>query len=341
MVFLTFRLPQQLRPLAMMVVVALFSAVLITPSAQAADKLPRLVLAGPFASVSNPLIRMAQSGALNDVAEQVEFQVWSNPDQMRAMSLRGDVDFIATPTNVAANLYNRGADIRLLNVSVWGLLWMVSREPALTTIADFKGREIAMPFRGDMPHLVFSELARTAGLDPKKDFKLRFVASPLDAMQLLIMRRVDHALLAEPAVSMALLKTSSFPVNVVAPDLYRSADLQKEWGRLFQRKARIPQAGMALLNTKLSPHVVDRFMEEYAKAMQWCLDNPQQAGELVAQTIEMLTPQAVASSMAVSQLNAVNASESRAELEFFLQVLLDEAPALVGGKLPDNDFYYR
>ena len=341
MKLLELRLSLLARLFVMMAVVAFFIAASITPSAQAADKLPRLVLAGPFASVSNPLIRMAQSGALNDVAEQVEFQVWSNPDQMRAMSLRGDVDFIATPTNVAANLYNRGADIRLLNVSVWGLLWMVSREPSLNTIADFKGREIAMPFRGDMPHLVFSELAQAAGLDPNKDFKLHFVASPLDAMQLLIMRRVEHALLAEPAVSMALLKTRSFPVSVVAPELYRSVDLQKEWGRLFQRKARIPQAGMALLNTKLSSHVVDRFMEEYAKAMQWCLDNPEQAGELVAETIDMLTPQAVASSMAVSQLNAVNASEARTELEFFLQVLLDEAPALVGGKLPDNDFYYR
>ena len=61
----------------------------------------------------------------------------------------------------------------------------------------------------------------------------------------------------------------------------------------------------------------------------------------MAATIEMLTPQAVASSIGVSQLNAVSASEARSELEFFLQVLLDETPALVGGKLPDNAFYYR
>jgi NitT/TauT family transport system substrate-binding protein len=160
-------------------------------------------------------------------------------------------------------------------------------------------------------------------------------------MQLLILRRVDHALLAEPAVSMALLKTQSFPVNVLAPDLYRSADLQQEWGRLFKREARIPQAGMALLNSELSEHVVDRFLAEYAKAMQWCLDHPEQAGELVAATIDMLTPEAVASSIGVSQLNVLSATEARQELEFFLQVLLDEAPAIVGGQLPDSNFYYH
>ena len=36
-------------------------------------KLPKLTLAGPFAAVSNPLIRIADSGALADVAKQMEF----------------------------------------------------------------------------------------------------------------------------------------------------------------------------------------------------------------------------------------------------------------------------
>lgn len=304
------------------------------------ERLPRLVLAGPFASVSNPLIRMVESEALADVAREVEFRVWKSPDQMRALSLRGDVDFIATPTNVAANLYNRGAEIRLLNVSVWGLLWMVSRDPTLQRISDFKGKEIAMPFRGDMPHILFNELAQVSGLNSEQDFTLRYVASPLDAMQLLILRQVDHALLAEPAVSMALIKTKSFPISVVAPDLYRSVDLQKEWGRLFGRQARIPQAGMALLNTDLDGPVVDRFVEEYAKAAKWCRENPEQAGELVAQEIEMLTPEAVVSAMSVSPIEAVEASVARPELEELFQVLLEQSPGLIGGKLPDDEFYY-
>lgn len=95
-------------------------------SAHATDKLEKLVLAGPFASVSNPLVRMVDSGALDDIAKETELAVWTNPDQMRAMALNGQVDFIATPTNVAANLYNKGAEIQLLNVSIWGILYMVS-----------------------------------------------------------------------------------------------------------------------------------------------------------------------------------------------------------------------
>ncbi len=310
-------------------------------SCHAEEKLDKITLSGPFAAVSDPLIRMMDIGALNDIAHKMEFKLWKNPDQMRALALKGDVDFIATPTNVAANLYNKGADIRLLNVSIWGVLWMVSRDDSLKTIADFKGKEIAMPFREDMPDIVFSKLAEASGLDPKKDFKLRYVANPLDAMQLLVMRRVDHALLAEPAVSMALRKTKSFPMKVIAPDLYRSTDLQQEWGKLLKRKTQIPQAGMAVINKDLPKHVIQRFTEEYKKATQWCLDNPDEAGKIVAEKIDLLTPEAVSDSIKVSQFKDVSAKEARKELEYFFSVLHSKTPALIGGKLPDDNFYYQ
>jgi NitT/TauT family transport system substrate-binding protein len=310
-------------------------------SVQAQEKLKTLVLSGPFAAVSDPLIRMVESGALSDVTDELKFEVWRNPDQMRAMALNGKTDFIATPTNVAAILYNKGADIRLLNVSIWGVLWMVSREQGLNTLADFKGKEIAMPFRGDMPDLIFSELAERQGLDPKKDFKLHYVANPLDAIQLLMLRRIDHALLAEPAVSMALHKSKTFPAKIIAPDLYRSVDLQTEWGRLLKREAKIPQAGMAVINKKLDDHVIKRFMEEYEKATKWCLAHPDEAGEMVAKRIPMLLPEAVAESIKVSQFKDVPATEAREELEYFFNVLHKRTPALIGGKLPDDGFYYQ
>lgn len=313
-----------------------------TPSShtQLTEKLPKLTLAGPFAAVSDPLIRMVETNALADIADDVEFVVWKNPDQMRAMALNSQIDFIAAPTNVAANLYNRGAQLKLVNVSIWGILWMVSREQHLNTIADFKGKEIAMPFRGDMPDLIFTKLIQSAGLNKKNDFQFRYVANPLDAMQLLITRRVDHALLAEPAVSMALRKTQSFPISVIAPELHRSLDIQQEWGRLLKREHRIPQAGMALLNTSLPDYVVQRFQEEYRNASQWCNEHPELAGQLVAKRIEMLIPEAVADSIRVSPFDVANATSAQKALEFFFTALKEQNPAVIGGKLPDQAFYY-
>src|SRR5690606_13350893 len=122
---------------------------LLPVRARAATRAEKLVLAGPQATVSFPLLHMIDTGALSDVADHVEFRAWTNPDQLRALAVEGSVDFIAAPSNVAANLYNRGVPLTLLNVSVWGMLWLVSRNPDFKTLADFKGQEIAMPFRAD------------------------------------------------------------------------------------------------------------------------------------------------------------------------------------------------
>ena len=319
------------------------AAALFAFSAPAQARQPKLVLSGPFAAVSFPLIHMVESGALKDVAETVEFRSWKDPDQLRVLALdaKSDVDFVAMPTNVAANLYNRGVRLQLINVSTWGVLWMVSREANLKTLTDFKGKEILMPFRADMPDIVFQVLAEKQGLDVKRDFTLRYVGSPLDAMQMLITRRADHALLAEPAVSVALRKTKSFPVSVIAPELYRSANLQEEWGRVTQRPARIPQAGMVALGRALAdPALVEKFQKAYAASLAWCEKHPEECGKLVAKRVDMLTPEGVADSVRVDNAVFVTAREAKPELEFFFGLLHARQPALVGGKLPDAAFYF-
>ncbi len=326
--------------LALLPATALPGLAVAQPSPADPPKRERLVLAGPPATVSYPLIHMVESGALSNLAKQVEFRRWTNPDQLRALALEGGADFIAMPTNVAANLYNRGVPLQLVNVSVWGILWLVSRNPALKTLADLRGEEIAVPFRADMPDIVFTFLAERQGLDPRRDFRIRYSPTPLDAMQLLIMRRVDHALLAEPVVSMALRKTRSFPISVVAPELHRSVDLQQEWGRVLKSQPRIPQAGMVVLgNARQDQALVTRLEAAYVAASRWCAGSPLACGEQVAKHLDMLTPQAVADSIEFLPAHYATAAQARPELETFLRLLLEKQPAMVGGKTPDAAFY--
>ncbi|MBE0515756.1 ABC transporter substrate-binding protein, partial [Sulfurimonas sp.] len=276
----------------------IFSLLLLgTNSIVGAEKVEKIVVSGPFASVSHPILHMIETNALSDVADKIEFKLWKNPDELRAMTIRGNVDFVAIPTNTAAILNNKGVDIKLLNVSVWGILGMISRDDSLKTLKDFKGKKIAVPFRADMPDIVFKQLLKREGLDPQKDFELVYVASPIDAMQMLIMRRIDHSLLAEPAISMALRKTKSFPISMVAPELYRSVDLQEEWGKVFNTNGDLPEAGIAVMGHVKDEHLIKRFQEEYAKSLEWYKTNPKEAGKLVAKNIEMLSEEGVSDSI--------------------------------------------
>lgn len=319
----------------------IFFAVLVLFSTNllAAEKLEKLVLSGPFASVSHPLAYIIENNKLADVAKKVEFVLWNNPDELRALTIQGGADFVAVPTNVGANLFNRGVKIRLLNVSVWGILGMVTRDNNFKTLKDFKGKEVVVPFRSDMPDIVFQTLLKKQGIDPKKDISIKYVATPIDAMQSMIMRREDNVLLAEPAISMALIKTKSFPVSIIAPTIYRSVDLQEEWGRVFGTNGDIPQAGIAELGTH-SDEVVKRFNEEYANALAWYKANPKQAGELTEKYFPMFKAEAVEKSIPNVRLKVKNAFSVKSDLESFFTILLNDNPKLVGNKLPSETFYF-
>lgn len=324
------------------VLLLLLLYLLLSGNLTANERLPRLVLSGPYATVSIPLIHLVETGGLSHLADEVVFRPWRNPDQLRASVVQGDAQVLALPTNVAANLYNRGADLQLLNVSTWGVLWMVSREPGLQTLADFRGKELVIPFREDMPDITFQLLAEQQGLNPRRDMKLRYVASPMDAMQLLITRRADHALLAEPAISMALRRTKSFPVSVIAPELYRSVDLQQEYGRLFERESRIPQAGLAVMGSvKNNPELARAIADAYALALQECQQQPDECASKVAGKMDLLTEEAISDALKISPMLAVSAHDAREPLEFFLNQMLQRSPGLVGGKLPDAGFYFQ
>ena len=307
----------------------------------AAEKLEKITIAGPPANVTHPVFKMIEDGALKDYADKVEFKIWNNPDQLRAMIINKEVDFVAVPTNVASILYNKKQPIKMLNVSVWGILKILVRDEKIKHLEDLKGSELVIPWRGDMPDIVLRAVMKKKGLT-KEDIKLIYVSNPMDAAQQLIMRRADNILLPEPATSMVLRKTKSFPVSVIAPTVFRGIDLQEEWGEVYDRDAKIPQAGMAVVGAMIErKELIEKFEAEYAKAMEWYKANPKEAGELVVKYVEMFDADAIADSVGHVQLDVKKAIDSKEALDFFFGILKEDNPKIIGGTVPDESFYIQ
>lgn len=310
-------------------------------STNKSNKLKQILIAGPPANVSHPIFKMIEDGVFDDLADKVVFKMWKNPDQLRAMIINKEVDFVAVPTNVASILYNKKQPIKLLNVSVWGILKILSRDESIKSIEDLKGKELVVPWRGDMPDLVLKSILTKKGFK-KDDIKIIYVSNPMDAAKQLILRKADNILLPEPATSMVLRKTDSFPIKVIAPTVFRSIDLQKEWGDVFNREMKIPQAGIAVVGNMLkNKEIIKRFEIEYEKAMKWYKNNPKESGAMVIKYVNMFNANAIADSINFVQLDTRKAIDSKDELEFFFNVLKDKNPKIIGGSLPNENFYIK
>ena len=130
--------------------------------------------------------------------------------------------------------------------------------------------------------------------------------------------------------------------SVIAPDIYRSVDIQNEWGRLYNTENELPFAGiMAGSEILKNPELLKVFTAEYKKAALWCMAHPEETAKMVVKHIPQLNEKGVAEAMRNVTLRADDAKDIRVKLEAFYTVLKNDKPALVGGKLPDSGFYFE
>ncbi|MCK9538230.1 hypothetical protein [Dokdonella sp.] len=297
-----------------------------------------LRLAGPTAVVSFPLLHMVDSGALKPWADRLEFRFWQGPDQLRTLLLDNQIDVSAAPSNLPALLANRGQPVRLLNVSVWGLLWLVSRDPAVRDFSDLAGRELVTPFQRDLPALLLHALLEAKGLDPARDVRLRPARDSLSGAALLLAGQADQMIIAEPSTSLLLWRQAHTP-GKYAP-LRRVQSLETAWREAFPDQPELPQAGLMAWGEAARDAGLGAAIERaYAESARWCSSQVDACAALVHRYQPQFPHEALAESIRVTRLDSVPAHAARAQLEALYALLARGNPQAIGGKLPAAEFY--
>lgn len=315
-----------------------FAATLAVPvlgSMPAVAALPELTIWGPPAGPSVTVAHAIAAGMLRSVAEKVTFKTWRSPDELRAGLTSQTMDVFILPTQTAANLFNRGLGVRLLNVMTNGLLHLVAGDEALSSMPALKGRSVAVPYRNDTPEVIFRRLLVNHGMDPERDISLRFVGSPMEAVQLLATERVDAALLPEPATTAALVSSGK-----ITKALFRTMDIQHAWDAAVGLGPALPQAGLGVTDRFLATHggAVEALQKGLVDAAASVNANPDRAASDASGALWLPVP-IIAASIPHSNLVAERASQARPKLEAVYRSIAEFDAKIIGGKLPASDFY--
>lgn len=296
-----------------------------------------LTLAGPGAVVSYPLMHMAATGALAGQADAVRFRLWQSADQLRTLLVKGDVDFSAAPSTLPALLRNRGLPVRLLNISVWGILWLVSRDPAVQSFEDLAGRELAVPFQRDLPAVLLDTLLEAQAARGLAPVRLRRTRDGQDAIALMLDGQAEQALLVEPMASLLLWRARQ---QAGAPTLHRGPSLEQAWRAAFPAQPALPQAGiMAAAGVADDVALCQAVDTAYAASARWCMDHAAECAALVREHLPHMPQAALEAAIRQTRLRSRSAREARADIEALYQLLANRYPQAIGGGLPPVGFY--
>jgi NitT/TauT family transport system substrate-binding protein len=285
-----------------------------------------------------PLLYLQVNEKLAGLAEDTELVIWENADQLKAIVAGKQGDFVTMPSNNAAIFYNKGLTLQLLNISVWNITYLVTRDPTAASFSDIKGQSLVVSLQGSVPDVMFQYIAKKEGLDPQKDFKLRYATDPTQAAQLLIAGQVDNAVLSEALATAVVLQTKD-----AEKPLRKAFAFDTAWQQAAGGGEQPPIAGtVATAGVMDKPEVIAAFQREYAAAVEWMLADPQAAGKLLETELPQLGLKASVMTQSLKSITwkFTPAVAARPALEAFYTTLTELSPQVIGGKLPDDGFYY-
>lgn len=263
---------------------------------------------------------------------EYDFVVGGAPDEINAKLISGELDIATIPTNMAATLYNKTeGEIQILAVNTLGVIKLVSTDEDIKTIDDIKGKEIQGSGKGAIPQYTFEYILNKKGIDPETDVNIVYYPGHEEVAGLLTADKAEIATIPEPTLSKVMMDNEK--IHIVA-------DLTEEWNKLEEDI--VLSQGCVVVRKE--------FAEKNVKALENFLDEYENSCKLVHSDIEKtakncgefdIVPEKIALK-AIPESNQVfiKGKEMEDGLKPLFQILFEADSKSVGGKLPEDDFYF-
>lgn len=263
----------------------------------------------------------------------VEYESLTATDLLATEIMGEKTDFAIVPTNLAIKLYNKGVPYKFASINTHGNLYMITSLD-IKNWDDLRGKDVYMIGQGLIPDLIFRYLAESNGLDPDKDMNMVYLAGTTEVAPTFLAGKSAVTIMPEPLLS--VVSTKDVPYTLLF-------DFQKEFEKVSGIEGGFPQAGLMVKNTvaEAYPEVVDAFISKLEESCIWVNEYPMEAGAY-AEELELGTPTPII----VKSMDGLNiwhedAYDHRDSLEVLFDILLKASPESIGGKLPDEGFYYK
>ncbi len=294
-----------------------------TVSLMAPDGAPGIVIA-----------KIASEGKVYD--KTVETTIVNGASEISVNVSNGSAQMAVMPLNLAAKLYNKGVKIKLVSVNVFGSLYMVGKNQ-ITNLNDLVGKVVCNVGKGGTPDLTLRYILERNNIEYVLDSEeavpgkvaLCYVTAANELIAKFKTNKTDYGILGEPAVTNCNTKAETQTV----------LSIQDEWKKITGED--YTQAGF-VVSEELSKNNV--FMsvlcDKLEENAEWVVDNATNLKNVLMGKGSALDMNYTAELIGRCSVGYKTASLAKGSVESYFNVLLGFDATLIGGKLPDNGFYY-
>ena len=279
------------------------------------------------------LLQLMEQQELGNTVNNYYFQLLGMPDQLPPLLARGEVDIAAVPGNLASILYNQlEGDIQALAIVTLGVLHIVDTTGEINSIADLAGRTVFVSGEGATPEFALNYVLMHNGLTPHVDVDIQFRVEHTEIAAMLGAGTAQIALLPEPFVSTVLNQVDGLRIAL---------DLTEEWNRVQPDYGLIMSVVIGRRSfIEENPQAVAILLQEYAASIEFVTTNIPEAAQLAAQFDIIRDPAIAEAALPRTHITFITGQQMKQNLTGFYGVLYSQTPRSIGGRLPDENFFF-
>lgn len=278
------------------------------------------------------MIKLIDEKALNSDKYIVDYSTVEAPDIITGKFFNSEVQIAAVPTNLAAVLYNKTeGKVQFLAQNTLGVLYAVGKGD-INSLGQLEGKKVAISGKGAVPEYAMNYILSQKSLTDK--VSLDYLPDHATVSQALIAGDVDVAILPQPFVTQVLMKNPDFKILI---------DLNKEW-EIASNNSSVLSMGCLVIDKEFGEKNADfvtEFLKAYEQSVNFVNSNPADAAILVEKNEIIKSAALVEKAIPYCNIVYKDAQDAKNEINAFLKVLFDSDNKSVGGKLPDENFYYK
>ncbi len=290
----------------------------------------KIVIAAPRSPAALPALWLKDNKPFENFPD-VEVELYQSMEAMMAMAQSEEVDFMLMPSNAAAILYNKGFNIKMLNVFQWGALFLSTTDPDCRGWKDLEGKELYVPAKGSVPDMTTQLFLKSYGLTIGKDLDVVY-SNHTEIAQLLSQGRISYAIDVEPFVT----------ANRESVENYRIiSEYSTDWEQLAGKGFKMPGFCAAAKggSIKKGNEYLELFNKGFSIAVNKITDNPQDSGT-IANAYFNANPALIAKAIEGFHFFFIQSSDIIPDVQKYFELLAAMKPAVIGGKIPENDFFH-
>ncbi len=262
---------------------------------------------------------------------KVEFIIKSEPIQIQALMMQNQLDFAVLPTIMAANLYNKGVDFRLLAIPIWGTLYLISSDSAVQHVDDIENCTVYVFGQGTTADILFQDFIQKQGM---QNVKIDYSYNTNQEISAAILhQKIKLAIVSEPMTSVLLAKDAHLKIitKITCEENH------------FTNNENIFAQTALLLNNRLSSNytdIIQAITVHYSASCDFTSQQTEEAAKLLVQHGYYPDLKTATLSIPLCNIKYSSAAEAQEKIKRYLNIFHTFEPKSIGGKIPDDAFFF-